>query len=187
MLGQVEYRGQENQSNTILFDIQPHQREGVVKLIEENGLPVNQVVPIITCRLTEVKGKSTAELQRDTTDKIPNWAITREYRVTYRDSLHHSEELIKGNLHRLKKGTRDSVQVTISEGMEENLQVTIGDSLMFDVQGVPLRAYISGVRKVDWPKDPPNFIFVFPKGVLEEAPQIYVTATRVEEQTQANP
>jgi putative ABC transport system permease protein len=186
MLGQVEYRGQENQSNTILFDIQPHQREGVVKLIEENGLPVNQVVPIITCRLTEVKGKSTAELQRDTTDKIPNWAITREYRVTYRDSLHHSEELIKGNLHRLKKGTRDSVQVTISEGMEENLQVTIGDSLMFDVQGVPLRAYISGVRKVDWPKDPPNFIFVFPKGVLEEAPQIYVTATRVEEQTQAN-
>jgi putative ABC transport system permease protein len=94
--------------------------------------------------------------------------------------------LIKGNLHRLKKGTRDSVQVTISEGMEENLQVTIGDSLMFDVQGVPLRAYISGVRKVDWPKDPPNFIFVFPKGVLEEAPQIYVTATRVEEQTQAN-
>src|SRR5678815_3697167 len=44
MLGQIEFTGQENQSNTILFDIQPAQREGVVKLMEENKLKVNQVV-----------------------------------------------------------------------------------------------------------------------------------------------
>jgi putative ABC transport system permease protein len=186
MLGQVEYTGQENQSNTILFDIQPNQKDGVVKLMEDNKLKVNQVVPIITCRLSEVKGKATNILAQDTTDKIPNWALTREYRVTYRDSLHHSEELTKGELHSLKHGQRDSVHVTISEGMEENLQVTVGDSLVFDVQGVFMTAYISGIRKVDWPKDPPNFIFVFPPGVLEHAPQIYVTATRIDDQQSAN-
>lgn len=185
MLGQVEFTGQENQSNTILFDIQPHQKEGVVSLMEEHKLKVNQVVPIITCRLAEVKGKSVEILQQDTLDKIPNWALTREYRVTYRDSLHHSEELIKGELQKIKPGT-DSIQVTISEGMEDNLQVTVGDSLVFDIQGVLMKAYISGVRKVDWPKDPPNFIFVFPAGVLEQAPQIYVTATRINDQQQAN-
>jgi putative ABC transport system permease protein len=185
MLGQVEFTGQENQSNTILFDIQPSQREGVVKLIEDNKFPVNQVVPIITCRLKELKGRSIDSLQRDTTDKIPNWALTREYRVTYRDSLHHSEELLKGEIHHKKEG-RDSVWVTISEGMEENLEVTIGDSLVFDLQGVPIKAYISGVRKVEWPKDPPNFIFVFPKGVLEDAPQIFVTSTRIDDPARAN-
>jgi len=185
MLGQVEFTGQENQSNTILFDIQPTQREGVVKLMEENKLKVNQVVPIITCRLSEVKGKSIEAIQKDTTDKIPNWSLTREYRVTYRDSLHHSEELIKGDL-QSKKAGKDSIWVTISEGMEENLETTIGDSLVFDVQGVPMKVRISGIRKVDWPKDPPNFIFVFPKGVLEEAPQIFVTATRIDNQQQAN-
>ena len=52
---------------------------------------------------------------------------------------------------------------------------------MFDIQGVPLRATISGIRKVDWPKDPPNFIFVFPHGVIDKAPQIWVAATRVGE------
>jgi len=57
---------------------------------------------------------------------------------------------------------------------------------VFDVQGVPVKAFISGVREVDWPKDPPNFIFVFPTGVLENAPQIYVTTTRVDEPQQAN-
>lgn len=183
MLGQVEFTGQENQSNTILFDIQPSQRDGVVKLMEDNKLKVNQVVPIITCRLADVKGRTIESWQKDTTDQIPNWALTREYRVTYRDSLHLSEELIKGKLH-YKSG--DSIFVTISEGMEESLAVTVGDSLIFDVQGVPVKTYISGIRKVEWPKDPPNFIFVFPSGVLESAPQIYVTATRIDDQQQAN-
>jgi len=185
MFGQVEFTGQENQSNTILFDIQPAQKEGVLKLMADNKLKVNQVVPIITCRLNELKGKPTDILQTDTTDKIPNWALTREYRVTYRDSLTHSEELLKGELQHKKNG-KDSIWVTISEGMEESLDVKLNDSLVFDVQGVLMKVRIAGIRKVDWPKDPPNFIFVFPKGVLENAPQIFVTATRINEQQQAN-
>lgn len=185
MLSQVEFTGQENQSNTILFDIQPSQRDGVIELMKANDLEVKHVVPIVTTRISELKGRSVEALQKDTTDSVSNWAITREYRVTYRDSLHHSEELIEGEL-QVKRNSRDSVWVTISEGMLDNLNVTIGDSLVFDVQGVPVKAFINGVREVDWPKDPPNFIFVFPTGVLEDAPQIFVTTTRVEKQEQAN-
>lgn len=185
MLSQVEFTGRENQSNTILFDIQPSQKEGVIQLMKNNDLKVNQVVPIITCRISALKNRSVEELQKDTTDNVSNWAITREYRVTYRDSLHHSEKLIEGKLHEKRK-SRDSVWVTISEGMLDNLDVKIGDSLVFDVQGVPVKAFIAGVREVDWPKDPPNFIFVFPHGVLENAPQIFVTATRVDEPAKAN-
>jgi putative ABC transport system permease protein len=57
----------------------------------------------------------------------------------------------------------------------------------FDVQGVPIEVHTSaGVRKVDWSNDPPNFIFVFPTGVLENAPQIFVTTTRIDDQQVAN-
>jgi putative ABC transport system permease protein len=196
LLSQVEFTGQENQSNTILFDIQPSQKDGIVQLMNQNNLPVNQVVPIITCRLSQVKGKSIEELQKDTVNRIQNWALTREYRVTYRDSLHKSEELVSGSIQHkyvlpdsLKDAQStftDSVWVTISEGMHEELHVKEGDSLVFDVQGVPVKARISGVRKVDWSNDPPNFIFVFPTGVLEHAPQIYVAATRIDKQESAN-
>ena len=185
MLGQVEFTGRENQSNTILFDIQPSQKDGVIQLMKDNNLKINQVVPIVTCRISELRGRSAEALQKDTTDNVSNWAINREYRVTYRDSLHHSEKLLEGTLHE-KKNSRDSVWVTISEGMLDNLDIKIGDSLVFDIQGVPIKAFIAGVREVDWPKDPPNFIFVFPNGVLENAPQIWVTATRVDEPAQAN-
>lgn len=210
LLGQVEFTGKENQSNTILFDIQPFQKDGVVKLMTDNKLEVKQVVPIITCRLSEVKGRSIEAIQRDTTDNIKNWTITREYRVTYRDSLHVSEELTEGTLQRKVKVPvgqqsiavaqdtslearidsttikNDSVYVTISEGLMEDLEVKVGDNLVFDVQGVPVKVQISGVRKLDWSKDPPNFFFVFPTGVLENAPQIYVATTRVDDQQIAN-
>lgn len=181
LLGQVEFTGNKNQSNTILFDIQPYQRDGVVNLIKDNQLPVNQLVPIITCRISELKGRKSEVIMKDTLDKIPDWAVMREYRVTYRDSLHISEELIKGELHTYKPGAKDSVSVTISEGMQETLKVDVGDSLVFDIQGIPVKATISGIRKVEWPKDPPNFIFVFPKGVIDHAPQIWVAATHVDD------
>jgi putative ABC transport system permease protein len=177
LLNQVEFVGQENQSNTILFDIQPQQVDAVAALTTENGLDITQLVPIVTCRLKEVKGKSISEIQRDTTDGISNWAITREYRVTYRDSLHVSEELLEGELQHI---SNDSIFVTISEGMTDNLEVGIGDSLVFDVQGIPFKVFISGIRKVEWQEDPPNFIFVFPTGILEPAPQIFVLTTRID-------
>jgi putative ABC transport system permease protein len=84
-------------------------------------------------------------------------------------------------MHHFEKGKRDSVFVTISERMQETLRLKIGDSLVFNVQGVDVKAFISGIRKVDWPKDPPNFIFVFPKEALRTAPQIWVAATRVDD------
>lgn len=186
LLGQVEFTGESNRSNTILFDIQSTQRDGVGELIAANNMPVNQLVPIVTCRLSAVKNRTVDELRRDTTVRIPEWALTREYRVTWRDSLKTGEELLNGKIQHMDRGKKDSVYVTISESFLETLKVKIGDSLLFDVQGLPVRALISGVRKVDWPKDPPNFIFVFPNGIIEDAPQIWVAATRVpDEQTAA--
>ncbi|MDH5597872.1 MAG: FtsX-like permease family protein, partial [Cyclobacteriaceae bacterium] len=183
LLNQVEFVGSENESNTILFDIQPYQKEEVVKLTEENNLEVLQLVPIITCRINKINGLSVPEIQKDTSDEIPNWALTREYRVTYRDSLNHSEKLLEGKIQQIVKGpspNKDSIFVTISEGMQENLGVAIGDSIEFNVQGVPFLTFVGGIREVDWPVDPPNFIFVFPGGVLEKAPQIYVLTTNIE-------
>ncbi|MBL3658707.1 FtsX-like permease family protein [Fulvivirga sp. 2943] len=183
LLNQVEFVGQENQSNTILFDIQPPQREEVIKLTKEHDLPVQQVVPIVTCRISEVNGRTVAEIKNDTTDNIRNWAVNREYRVTYRDSLSSAEEIKEGSPQHF---SNDSIYVTISEGMQDDLNVKIGDTIVFDIQGIPMKTYISGIRDVEWQKDPPNFIFVFPAGVLEEAPQTYVLTTRVEDDGKAN-
>ncbi len=181
LLQQVEFVGGGNMSNTIMFDIQPHQVEGVEELMANNGLEALQSVPIITTRLAEIKGSTVREIQKDTTDSIPNWALTREFRVTYRDSLIKSEKLIEGTMLDEVLRPTDTAFVTISEGFHETLNVGIGDSVVFDVQGVPVTTVIGGIRDVEWSEDPPNFIFVFPKGVLEKAPQFNVITTNIED------
>lgn len=176
LINQVESVGGKNESNTILFDIQPYQAEQVRALTKSHDLPINQFVPIVTMRVQSVKGRSVSELQKDTTDNVSNWAITREYRVTYRDSLKAAEKLIEGKVHHI---AGDSIYITLSHSVKDNLDVEVGDSITFDVQGIYVTTYVSGFREVEWPNDPPNFMVVFPKNVLEEAPQIYVLTTKI--------
>jgi len=180
LLNQVEFMGSEDRSNTVLFDIQPSQKEEVVALVMDHNLPVQQLVPIVSTRLLKLNGRGIAELQKDTSDHIQNWALTREYRVTYRDSLIASEKVVKGELAHGVVAQGDTVWVSISENMAETLHLDIGDEVLFDVQGITIPAYIGSFREVDWKRIQTNFIFVFPLGVLEKAPQFYVLMTRTE-------
>src|SRR6202008_338312 len=54
-----------------------------------------------------------------------------------------------------------------------------GDKILFNVQGIPVNARVASTREVNWNRMQTNFIFVFPKGVLEDAPQFYAFATHV--------
>lgn len=180
LLNQVEFMGSEERSNTVLFDIQPHQKQGVSDLVSTYQFPIQQLVPIVSTRLSKIRGKTIREIQKDTSDHIPNWSLTREYRITYRDSLIESEKIVKGKMISEVVQPNDTIWVSISENMAETLHVDIGDEVIFDVQGVPITTYIGSLREVDWQRIQTNFIFVFPKGVLEEAPQFYVLMTRTE-------
>ncbi len=177
LLGQVAFMGGEERPNTVLFDIQPYQKDDIVKFTRGHNLPVKQLVPIVTTRLKTLHGRPVDSLQQDTAVHIPAWALRREYRVTYRDSLIASEKLLRGQLAPYH-GKGDTVFVSVSEGMAETLGLTVGDEVVFDVQGVPVTTYIGSVREVDWQRIQTNFIFVFPQGVINQAPQFYVLMTR---------
>lgn len=60
----------------------------------------------------------------------------------------------------------------------EELNVGIGDTLTFNVQGRPVTTYVSSLRQVDWQRFGTNYFVVFPEGVLEDAPQMHVVLSR---------
>jgi putative ABC transport system permease protein len=181
LLEQVEFVGSGERSNTVIFDIQPGQKEGVVDLVKKFDLPIQQLVPVVTTRMHSIKGKTVKEWQEDTSRQMPNWALTREYRVTYRDSLIVSEELTQGKLYPDKSDIEDSIFVSIETGMAERMQLKLKDELVFNVQGVPLKTYVGSIREVDWQRIQTNFMVVFPTGALEQAPQFNVLVTRIDD------
>jgi len=170
LMQQLDIRGNADRGNLVLFDIQPDQVEGVKKLLKEEDIPMLQNVPIVTMRLKAINGLSVEAIRRDTARKAERWALRHEYRSTYRDSLLDSEGLAEGTFTgRVDPGT-SLVPVSAAQRVMESLNLSLHDTLTFDVQGVPVKTQIGSVRKVDWQRVQPNFFMVFPLGVLEPAP-----------------
>jgi putative ABC transport system permease protein len=179
LLSQVEFAGKGERSNTVLFDIQPYQKDGVVDLVNKYDLPVQQLVPIVTTRISAVRDSTVAEIQEDTTSNTRSWALNREYRVTYRDSIIASETILEGSLQ--LNGEMDSIFISVSDNLKEGLNLNLKDKIVWDVQGVEITTFVGSVRQIDWRRVQTNFMVVFPGGVLEDAPQFYVLISKVDD------
>lgn len=179
LLGEVVLERRAGEPDAILFDIQPDQADAVGEVIRNAGMPVLERVPVVTMRLREVRGHTLSELRRMRDDPAERWALNWEYRTSWRSALNETEELLEGELPgRFTGGFDDVIPVTLEESIARALAVKVGDPLVFDVQGVALRAQVAGIRKVDWSRMRPNFYILFPEGVLEDAPQFIAMVTR---------
>jgi putative ABC transport system permease protein len=178
LLSRVQLSGSGKQPNLVLFDIQTEQQKGVEQLLQKQGIPIMQRVPIVTMRLASINSRTVSELRKDTANGIPLFALTREYRVTYRDTLSASEKLVAGTPPQ-PAPPGGLPRVSVDADYFKRVKLKIGDTLTFNVQGAPLATVVGGTREVDWARVQTNFLVVFPTGVLEPAPQFHVILTRV--------
>ncbi|MBI1840894.1 MAG: FtsX-like permease family protein [Verrucomicrobia bacterium] len=178
LLRELTKDGGENRPNTVLFDIQPDQRDGVLALVRSNGVRVVEEAPIITMRLAKIQGRTTDQILASTNRQIAKWALRREYRCTWRDKLSGTETLTAGTWHPRFDAAKDPAPVSLEEGIAKDLGVGLGDEIVFDLQGVTIPTRVASLRKVEWRRVQPNFFVVFPPGVLESAPAFHVLATR---------
>jgi putative ABC transport system permease protein len=177
-LHHVEGLSQEGRPNLVLVDVQPDQTTEMESMLLEYGISQSRPVPMVTMSLEKVKGREVRDILKEVKDSWRGRAFRRQYRSTYRNHLIDTEELIAGKLHDSEWDRREPVPVSVEEGIAERLGVILGDTLAFDVQGLPLETRITSMRKVDWQRVQPNFFVVFPEGVLEDAPQFLAYAVR---------
>jgi putative ABC transport system permease protein len=171
--------------NIILLDVQTNQKEEASAIITPKGLPILDNIPIITMRMHSIKGVLVNDLRLDTTLTIRKWILNHEFRVTYRDSMVASETLDSGQF---KNEVQENglIPISLSDNVARDAEVVVGDTLVFNVQGVLMETTVASIRKVDWGRMQVNFSVVFPEGVLEEAPQFHVITTKApDEKTSA--
>jgi putative ABC transport system permease protein len=161
-----------------LLDVQSEQQKEVSKTLRDNAFPVMDNIPIVTMRLAAIKDRSVQDLRNDSISTINRWILSHEFRVTYRDSLIASETLKEGEWFATYSGD-SPVPISLSDNVARDAQVTIGDRLLFNVQGVLMETVVANVREVDWGRLQLNFSVVFPEGVLEQAPKFHVITTQV--------
>ncbi len=179
LMNRVMLSASGNQSNTILFDIQPAQKDSVIALARQQGLPIDGTVPIVNMRLQKINNLTAESLLKDSSIKVHLWVFEREYRVTFRDSLTNTEKITNGKWSGKVDQSSGIPLISIEERYARNNSIKLGDTLTFNVQGSVIPTVVGSFRKVDWGRVQTNFLVVFPTGVLEEAPQFHVLLTRI--------
>lgn len=183
LLKEASLDAQANSPNLILLDVQTEQAKNVSETITAEGLPVLDEIPIVTMRVAELNGKTTQELN-DSTSTINRWILNHEFRTTFRDSIIASEEIVEGRWISSFDG-EGTIPVSASEDFAKDAEVSLGDTVIFNVQGVLMPTRISSLRKVDWGRVQLNFSLVFPAGALEQAPQFKVFTTKAANESQS--
>jgi putative ABC transport system permease protein len=173
--------------NLALFDIQGDQRTAVAQALRDEGVPVRPFVPVVPMRIQSLKGATASQLLAGVLSEEKargKWALRREYRSSYRDLPTASERLVAGRWWRpgeWKGRTDGPVPVALDVGVARELEVGIGDEIVWDVQGLAVPSRVAVLRDVDWARFEPNFFVVFPEGPLDAAPQTYVALTRLDD------
>jgi len=178
LLSKTTLDNKKTDANIILMDVQSSQEQALVDNFKTQGIEIIDNIPIITMRMHSLKGKLANDIRKDTTVKMRRWMLNREFRVTYRDKLAETEELVAGEFIGNTNGEQP-VPISISESIARDANLSIGDKVTFNIQGVLMDTKVSSIRKVDWGSMQVNFLILFPKGVLENAPQFNVITSYV--------
>lgn len=184
--------------NMALFDIQTDQVETVRNTVNELGGMPGEFVPMVSMRLLEVNGTVVREMlgrggavrpadsAAGPDGRASGWALRREYRSTYRAGPGPSERVTTGRWFDegpsgSGRSADDPVALSLEIDLASELLVGIGDTIVWDVQGIPIHSVVTSLREVNWARMEPNFFAVFAPGALEQAPQSWITLVRIED------
>lgn len=111
----------------------------------------------------------------------PSWALRREYRSTFRDTVTTGEKLVSGKWFTAGAALSptDTGEVSLDKNVADELRVKLGDIVTWDVQGVRIPVRVTSMREITWARFEPNFFAVFSPASLARAPRQYVVLATV--------
>jgi putative ABC transport system permease protein len=174
LLASFEVTAQASRGNVVFFDVQEDQREALQALVREGAHEVLSVTPIVTMRFAGANGLDETAWARRQGMPSRSWAIRREYRSTYRDSVVSTETLLSGQWFTPPARGDSIFEVSLERDIVSELELTLGDTVTWDVQGVRVHTVLTSTREVDWGRFSPNFFAVFQPEAIVRAPAQFV-------------
>ena len=172
-----------SRGNLVFFDVQDDQAPGLDSLVRGGSAEVVSLTPIVTMRIVGVNGRTAEEWAAAKGIPARYWALRREYRSTYRDTTVHTEQVLTGEWFGAADPSDAVFEYSMERDVASDLRLSLGDTVMWDVQGVRVRARLTSTREVDWGRFEPNFFAVFQPAAISGAPKQFVLVAAVEADT----
>jgi putative ABC transport system permease protein len=177
---QLDHERRREVPSFFFVDVQADQRDRLVAIVRDAGQAEAALIPVVRARLAGVEGSPVTRdfIAGRRRDGSKAFYFTRDYVLTATDRLPEGNEVIRGAWW---TGTEPGGRplLSVEEDAARNLGVDLGDTLTFDIQGVPVEGTVASVRRVDWQTLSTNFLVIFSPGVLDGAPTMYLATARV--------
>jgi putative ABC transport system permease protein len=134
---------------------------------------------VVRGRLAAIDGRPVTRAMIDARrGQDGSFYLTREYVLTSMSEPPHGNTITEGRWW-TPEASPERARISLEQEASRYLGVGPGHTLTFDVQGVPVQAEVTSLRKVDWQSLTMNFFVIFSPGALDGAPTTYVATARV--------
>ena len=160
--------------NRFVINVQPPQAEAFQARLTASGVTRYDWFPMIRGRLVAIDGKGIQP--DDFADPRARRLVDREFNLSHSATLPAHNSVVGGRWADDEKGG-----LSVEDGMAETLGLKVGDTLRFDLGGMPIEGRVTSIRKVDWSSMRVNFFVLFPTARMVDAPVSYIAAYRAPE------
>jgi putative ABC transport system permease protein len=204
LLAQFRTLTLESRGNLVLFDVQDDQAKGVDSIVRASSSVLIEQVPIINMRVAAINGRPVKEMltnfdslraaradsprvvraTRGDSARRQEWPLRREYRSTFRNQMTSSETLVAGTwFDSTRRASGPPYEVSLERDLASSMQVKLGDTITWDVQGTMVPTRLTSLREVNWQRFEPNFFAVFEPAALQQAPKMLVVLAQAPNDT----
>ena len=160
--------------NRFVINVMPEQGDAFAKALRAGGVSQFDWYPMIRGRLISINGKTVTP--DDYTDDRAKRLVDREFNLSHSAQQPKQNDLVAGRWTPEEQGA-----ISVEEGIAKTLNVTLGDTLVFDMGGMQTESKITSLRKVDWGSMRANFFVMYPVSSLPNVPSTYMSAFKAPE------
>lgn len=156
-------------------DLRKDQVADFTGIVDETPTTANlKTVPMLRGRVSSVKGIPAAEFK----PSGERWVLRGDRGITFATEIPDNSTVVMGDWWPADYSGPQLVSVT--DEVAEAFDLTIGDTITFNVLGREIEARVANARTVDWRSLSINFVFIFSPGLIENAPHGYLATVEMQ-------
>lgn len=171
LLGEFSARLLADAPNRFLVNVADGEREGILADLRQAGAVTSDFYPMVRGRLVSIA----SEAVRDT-DEDGREGVNRELNFTTTATLPPDNTLTAG------RWLDGPGQVSVDKDLAKRLDIALGDTLGFTIEGRSFKAKVTSLRAIKWDNMRPNFYMIFSPDVLAPFSQTWLGSYRLPEQ-----
>jgi len=161
----------EDVPNRFIINIQSDQATAVSKYLQQTGFKDVRLYPLVRARITDVKGVEIGDLAISPRQR---GLLEHDYKVSWQEHITADIRLSAGKW--WLAADKGKPQVSLESGMAQRLNLIIGDTIGFEINGSRIVTEVASIRDVQWDSFKPNFYVLANPGFLDEQSASYITS-----------